>query len=171
MLAFELFRHCPRCGSSLEPGANPLRCRTCGLVYFVNPTVAAAAIIFDPHGRVVLIRRNKDPRQGFWTVPGGFLDIGESAETGLIREVREEVGMDIDEVNYLCSEPNRYLFREVTYPVCDLIFTARAIFPDQAAALDGADDFAWRYPHEIDLTEIAFPSVQKGLRLLRNREV
>ncbi len=171
MLPYELFRHCPRCGKLVEPGATPLACASCGLTYFFNPCVAAAAFVFDPHGRVIVIRRDRDPHQGKLTIPGGFLDIGESAEEGVAREVREEVGLDIDEITFLCSEPNLYHFKDVTYPVCDLIFTARAKYPDQAAALDGVDDFSWLAPRDVPRAEIAFASVRKGLQLLAQSEV
>jgi hypothetical protein len=95
MLPIDLFRFCPRCGHSRQPenqGQCPLSCSGCGLVFYFNPTVAAAAFVFDPEGKILLIRRAKDPSAGKLGVPGGFIDIGESAEEGLRREVSEEVG-------------------------------------------------------------------------------
>jgi len=169
MRPLELFCFCPRCSRPIEPGGNPLHCRVCHLTYFFNPTVAAAAFVFDAQGRVILIRRDKEPKKGLYTIPGGFLDICETAEAGLARELREEVGLEIDEIRYLCSEPNEYQFKDVTYPVCDLVFTARAMFPDEAAALDGAEDFQWASVAEIDPATLAFPSVRKGLEVLKSR--
>src|SRR4051812_43391840 len=95
----ELFRFCPRCAAPRAPenvGHTPLLCAACGFAFYFNPTVAAAAFIFDPQGRILLIRRAKEPAAGKFGVPGGFIDFGESAEDGMRREVREEVGLEVE---------------------------------------------------------------------------
>ena len=103
----EVFRFCPRCGAARAPenaGRSPLRCGACSFTFYFNPTVAAAAWVFDPHGRVLLIRREKEPAAGKFGIPGGFVDIGETAEDGLRREVREEVGVEIRDLRYFGSQ-------------------------------------------------------------------
>ncbi|MDB5309057.1 MAG: nudC [Gemmataceae bacterium] len=172
MLPAEMFRFCPRCGADRPPadvGQIPLRCGACGLVYFFNPTVAACAWVFDPAGRVLLIRRAHDPAKGKFGVPGGFVDIGETAEHGLRREVREEVGLEVSGVAFLASFPNLYAYREVTYPVVDLVFTAAAVDPHSARPLDGVDGVEWKDPAAVDPDELAFPSMKESLRLLPGR--
>lgn len=163
----DLFRFCPRCGAAVTPGASPLRCSACGLTYFFNPTVAAGAFISNPAGEVLLIRRAKEPAKGKFGVPGGFLDVGESVEDGLRREIREEVGLEVAELRLLCSGPNLYEYKDVTYPVCDLIFTAVAVNPADVRALDEVAGFEWRLPKTVAPDEIAFPSMRTGLLLLR----
>src|SRR5688572_20394930 len=119
MLPADLFRHCPRCGTvrpDADVGLVPLRCGSCGLVYYFNPTVAAAAWVRDADGRVLLVRRAHDPAKGTFAIPGGFVDMGETAEDGLRRETREEVGLEITAIAFLTSFPNRYLYRDVSYP-------------------------------------------------------
>jgi ADP-ribose pyrophosphatase YjhB (NUDIX family) len=166
MLPQELFRHCPRCGVPLEAiGQSPLRC-TCGFQYYFNPTVAAAAFIEREDGKFLFVQRARDPGKGLFTVPGGFVDIGETAEEALIREVQEEVGLTIRDVRYVCSLTNRYFYQEVTYPVCDLMFRAVAENPAAAIVGDGTARFEWRTLEEIDPNELAFPSVKHGLKLL-----
>jgi len=89
-------RHCPRCGA--EPTKDPprsLSCEHCGFVLFFNPKPVAAAIPRTPAGEIVLLRRGFDPGAGLWTFPGGFIDLGESAEEAARRETREEIGIDI----------------------------------------------------------------------------
>lgn len=169
MLPRELFRFCPRCGAPATGGANPLRCPACDLTYFFNPTVAAGAFISNPAGEVLLIRRAKEPAKGKFGVPGGFLDVGESAEDGLRREIREEVNLEVTELRLLCSGPNLYEYMGVTYPVCDLIFTARAVNPADVRALDEVAGYEWRLPKTVDPEEMAFPSMRTGLLLLQRQ--
>ena len=165
----DLFRHCPRCGTARAAenlGKVPFRCSSCGLVYYFNPTVAAAAYIIDTEGRALFVRRANEPAKGKFAIPGGFIDIGETAEEALRREVREEVGLEIEEVRFLSSYPNMYLYRDVTYPVCDLVFTARPMEAHKAQALDGVDGIEWISLVDVNEDDLAFPSMKHALRLL-----
>lgn len=166
----EIFRFCPRCAAP-RPGDNvghtPLACAGCGFTFYFNPTVAAAAFVFRPDGRVLLIRRAHDPAAGKFAVPGGFLDFNETAEEGLRREVREEVGLELGRVRFVTSYPNLYLYREVLYPVVDLYFAADAVAPETAAALDGVRSTEWRALADIPSDEIAFESMRVALASLR----
>ncbi|MBN9517972.1 NUDIX domain-containing protein [bacterium] len=170
MIPAELFRFCPRCGDA-RPADNaaavPYRCGGCALVYYFNPTVAAAAWVSDPAGRVLLIRRAKDPARGKLAIPGGFVDAGETADQAVRRETREEVGLELDAVQFLTSFPNLYHYREVTYPVLDLVFTARAVAPEAAFPGDGVSDIEWHHPAAVDPGEVAFPSILESLKLLQ----
>lgn len=60
-----------------------------------RPILSVAAVVVDDGGRVVLVRRGKAPDAGEWSIPGGAVEIGESLEAALRREVREETGLEI----------------------------------------------------------------------------
>jgi ADP-ribose pyrophosphatase YjhB (NUDIX family) len=169
MLPCDHFRHCPRCAAAVEPGANPLHCPACRFTFYFNPTLAAAAFIRRPDGRYVFIRRERDPGKGLLTVPGGFVDVGETAEEALVREVREEVGLEISGIEYVCSLTNRYLYKDVTYPVCDLMFRAVAVDPAATVVGDGATAVEWVRLEDVAPTDLAFPSVRRGRELLLGR--
>ncbi|MBX9581524.1 MAG: NUDIX domain-containing protein [Gemmataceae bacterium] len=169
MLPAELFRFCPRCGAARPPaeaGRAPFRCPGCDLTLFFNPAVAAGAWVFDGSGRVLLVRRAHDPQKGKLGLPGGFLDAGEGAVEGLRREVREEVGLEVERVAFLASVPNRYEYRGVTYPVVDLIFTAEAVAPETARAADEVAGIEWHPPADVDPADLAFPSMRETVGLL-----
>ena len=170
MRPVDCFRHCPRCAAAATAGANPFRCPTCAFTYYFNPTVSAGAFLADADGRYLVIRRAKDPAKGMLGIPGGFIDIGESAEGALRREVGEEVGLEIADVRFLASFPNLYPYLGVTYPVCDLLFTATALHPDSAQELDGVAGIEWRTLAGLREEEFAFDSMKAALRVLR-REV
>ena len=53
------------------------------------------AVVFDCAGRLLLVQRANPPAQGTWSLPGGRLEVGESAEQGVVREVREETGLRV----------------------------------------------------------------------------
>jgi len=161
----ELFHFCPRCGKPLPDGkrANFIECSACGLLYFLNAVVAAGAIIVDDCGRALFLRRSKDPGKGKLGLPGGFADIGETAEENLRREVREEINIELTSLEFLCSSPNPYEYRGVTYPVLDLFFTARAQSLDTLKVLEEAEGYCWLAPEEIRLDDIAFPSVRAAV--------
>ena len=168
----ELFRFCPRCGAqrpSENVGQTPLRCDGCGFTFYFNPTVAAACYIFDPQGRVLTIRRAKEPSAGKLGVPGGFIDFGESAEEGMRREVWEEVGVKLDRVRFLVSYPNLYHYRDVSYPVVDLYFAADAINPEEARPLDAVAAIEWRQLADLPDAELAFESMRVALAVVRKQ--
>ena len=171
----EHFRFCPGCGQPAGPrSAEPrFECPACGFVYYFNPTVAAAAFILREDGCALFIRRAKEPAKGKLALPGGFIDIGETAEEAVRREIREEVNLQLSSIEYLCSQPNEYHYKEVTYPVLDLFFIARAGPVRRVAALDGVASFCWLEPAQADPAEIAFPSMRRALKVFlagRRRE-
>ena len=60
-----------------------------------RPTVAVGAFVFDDADRVLLVQRGRPPGEGLWTVPGGRVELGESLADAVVREVREETGLDV----------------------------------------------------------------------------
>jgi NAD+ diphosphatase len=171
MEPYRLFQFCPRCGQrqTAEP-AHPFRCAACGLLYFFNPAVAVGAILLGPDDRALFVKRAHDPAKGKLGLPGGFVDLGETAEDALRREVREEVNLESDSLEFLCSCPNSYLYAGITYPVCDLYFVARASRVKEVAALDGVESYCWLKPSDVDLDELAFPSAREAIRLYNSQK-
>jgi 8-oxo-dGTP diphosphatase len=95
--ALEEARFCPRCGGEADVAfPRSLACRSCGYRAYYNPKPVAATIPRAPDGRLWLLRRGFDPKAGRWTIPGGFVDLGESVEDAAHREVREELGIEIE---------------------------------------------------------------------------
>lgn len=93
------YRFCPFCGAHLEERVafHQMRpvCPVCGFVHFRDPKVAVIGLV-TWEDRVLLIRRGVDPMKGKWALPGGYMDAGEMPAEALRRELREEVGLEIE---------------------------------------------------------------------------
>ncbi len=173
MRPIEHFHFCPKCGHSWDAPSrqNAFACDRCGFVYYFNPALAAVAIVLNSAHEALFIRRGKEPEKGKLGFPGGFIDAGETAEQAVTREIREELGLGIQDVHYLCSQPNVYTYRSVTYSVLDTFFVAVPaeghIFP----ADEEVQSFHWLSPKEVDPTEFAFSSHRVALaKLLADRD-
>ncbi len=121
------FKMCPMCGSSKieNHGNRKWICPACGFDLYCNVAAAVGVVIQDQYKNVLFEVRAKEPRKGFAAVPGGFVDFEESAEEAAIRECREEIGVEVDDVKYLCSAPNTYEYKNIEYKTCDIFFTAK----------------------------------------------
>jgi len=161
MTGSAILKFCPRCGAAgfKAQAADHLVCPACSFQWFLNPVAGAACFIFDAQDRVLLIRREKDPGKDRLAPPGGFINIGETAEDGIRREVYEETGLAIAAVKFLCSQPNTYAFGGYTYNVLDLFFTSRVpAFTDLKTGEDVAA-LVVQSASEIDAAMLAFPSM------------
>ncbi len=97
MLPLETIKFCMRCGHATElheeSGRRRPVCPRCGWVYYFAPQVAAVAIVTrEGDERFLLVQRGEDPGKGLWGLPGGFVELGETVDQALVREVLEETG-------------------------------------------------------------------------------
>src|SRR5579884_473346 len=74
-----------------------------------RPYISTDCIVFDEFDRVLLIRRKNDPFRGQYAFPGGFIEVGETAESSARRELKEETGIEAGELRLLgvYSDPKR----------------------------------------------------------------
>lgn len=98
------YSFCPKCGHALKAvvieHVERLQCKECGFIFYENSKPTASVLIVDGD-KVLLGKRKYAPAQGMWDVIGGFLEAGEHPEDGARREVREEVGVEIQELKYV----------------------------------------------------------------------
>lgn len=132
------FKMCPMCGSPKieNHGNRKWVCPDCGYDLYCNVAAAVGVIIRDRYNNVLFEVRAKNPQKGLLAVPGGFVDFNETLEEAVVRECREEIGVEITGVKFLCSAPNTYVYKNVEYKTCDVFFTAE--LPPQ---FDTIDDF------------------------------
>lgn len=159
------WKFCPRCGvTAPKAGRNPFSCKSCGFTHYFAPVSAVGGIATDPSGQILLLVRAKDPGQGLYGLPGGFVDTGETAEEALQREVLEEVQLNVTSYRYLVSYPNEYNFNGFELPVTDMFFVIEVESFESMSLMDGEID-AWHFCHpgKKELTRMAFESNRKAL--------
>jgi ADP-ribose pyrophosphatase YjhB (NUDIX family) len=92
-------RFCSACGAEL-PARPPVTCTRCGTEHYLNPWPCANGIVVRD-GRVLLARRAHAPWYGLWASPGGFCELGEHPADTVVRELREETGLEVEVRDYL----------------------------------------------------------------------
>ncbi len=155
---------CARCGARTSKASPHHRhCTACGSDFYINPRPCNAIIITDTHGRLLLTRRALDPAKGKWDLPGGFMDCEETAEESVRREAREELGVELEDICYLNSGYDRYLFKGIHYHTLGFVFTAK-ISGDQAPqSHDDVSEIRYFSREEIDMDALAFPVLRTTL--------
>ena len=161
------WRFCPKCGNpAAKKGRNPFVCETCEFSHFFAPVSAVGSIIADPSGQVLLLIRGNEPGRGKFGLPGGFVDVGETAEEALAREVLEEVRLKVIAQRYLVSFPNEYVFHGFVLPVTDMFFVVDVESFDGMTVQQGeisASHFC--HPGKKELIRMAFESNRKALEV------
>lgn len=133
-----------------------LVCDTCGFIHYQNPKVVVGSVVMDA-GRILLCRRAIEPAKGRWTLPAGYLEEGESAEEGAIREAREEANASL-RLEHLLAVYSIPRISQV-----QLIFRARLAEPGVSAGQE-TEDVAFYREEDIPWDGLAFPSVHWAIR-------
>lgn len=161
------FRYCPKCGSPHfeEHNAKSKHCADCGFTYYFNPSSATVALILNGKDELLVCRRAKDPAKGTLDLPGGFVDMFETGEEGVIREVKEETGLEVEKAEYLFSLPNLYLYSGFLVHTLDMFFLCTVTDTAHFQAMDDAADVFFLPCRDIRLENFGLDSVRRGLGL------
>jgi ADP-ribose pyrophosphatase YjhB (NUDIX family) len=155
-------KFCNECGAQVQlripEGDNLPRhvCDACGAIHYENPRLVVGCVP-EYEDRILLCRRAIEPRRGYWTVPAGFMENGETLQEAAARESREEaladvsVGSLLSVVHVLHAEQVHVFFRAT------LAAASYAAGPESLeVALVAASEIPW--------ADIAFPSTEFTLR-------
>jgi ADP-ribose pyrophosphatase YjhB (NUDIX family)/predicted RNA-binding Zn-ribbon protein involved in translation (DUF1610 family) len=156
-------RYCQSCGHDLierfmeSEGRSRYRCEGCGFIHYMNPRVIAAVII-EHGGRILLQQRAMEPGAGYWTFPGGFLEIGETPGDGAVREAKEEVGLDVT----LGRLHGVYTRRHVG--IVMVVYEGTSANDDAYVADSESLAVRWYAADAIPWAELAFDTTEQALR-------
>ena len=137
----------------VPPGDNRQRlvCPDCDYVAYENPKVVVG-VVATWDGQLLLCRRAIEPRKGFWTLPAGFMEIGETPEEGAVREAWEEARAQLEIVDLLAL----YSLRHISQ--LQLFFRARLLSPDVSAGPESQEVALFHFD-DLPNGDLAFPSV------------
>ena len=184
MHPLSLFQFCPKCGSPhfVEHNGKSKHCEDCGFTYYINPSAATVALIErsfpgqSSNGKSsnrqiewLCVRRAKEPAKGTLDLPGGFSDLYETSEEGVIREVKEETNLDVERVEFLFSIPNQYVYSGFTVHTMDMFYRCHVSDTSGARAADDASELLWLRPEDIRPEDFGLLSIRKGVSLLLER--
>jgi NAD+ diphosphatase len=168
-----IFKFCPQCGadhlSSLSQFV--LKCRKCGFQYHINSAAAAVAIIKNEEGELLTVRRARMPKKGKLHLPGGFVEVGETAEEALVREVREELNIEINTYYYLRSQPGHYTYKGVTYYPLELFFECTVKSFENIILDDENSEYIFIPFNKLDISQIGFDTTKTVLSWYKDREL
>lgn len=157
------FKYCPVCGGKLViktlDEMERLVCNDCGYVHYIN-SKPCVAVLVEKDGRLMLTRRIIEPFNGWWDLPGGFLEDGEHPEDGACREVEEETGLKIKvkELTGIIMDD----YGDTGIHTMNLHYLAEPVFGEEHPASD-VGEIKWFLPGEIP-NEIAFANCREGVK-------
>jgi len=163
LLPTRRIQHCRVCGAATEyrvpadDNRERAVCTACGEIHYENPlNVVGTVPVFGE--RVLLCRRAIEPRHGFWTLPAGFMELGETVAEGALRETDEEAGAHV-ELEGLFS-----LLNVVRVGQVHLFYRARMLSEHLAPGPETLEARLFR-EDEVPWDELAFRTVRRTLEL------
>ncbi len=161
----EQANYCLRCGTHLasreDEGGPRQHCPNCGWAYYPKASQASAVALLQG-GSVLLVRRKHDPFKGQWTMPSGFLEFGESPEEAAHREMKEELGVEVE----LTGLVDVLMERGDPRGLCLLVvYTGRILGGKLEAGDDASEVRSFPLDHLPD--QIAFQAHRIALEKLR----
>lgn len=168
-----LFKFCPKCGSNQfsENNFKSKRCESCGFIYYFNASAATVAVIINDKNEILVATRAYEPAKGTFDLPGGFVDMDETAESAVIREVKEETGMDIQAVQYLFSIPNIYMYSGFQVETVDLFFLCKVKSGSDFKAHDDVSDLQFVPLTDIDPSLFGLQSIKQGIKKIKELNI
>jgi ADP-ribose pyrophosphatase YjhB (NUDIX family) len=161
-----VFKFCPFCGAKefVWDGVKSHTCGACRRKLYSNASAATVALIVNARGELLFVRRRSDPAKGTLDLPGGFVDVGETAEHAVAREVKEELSLEVNELQFFGSFTNRYLFGGVVYFTLDLVFTCTVRDLSPLRAADDVDACMFIAPQAVSLDQIGLESIREVVK-------
>lgn len=163
------FHFCPSCGSKHFESRDEKskQCATCGFIFYLNASSATVGLIINDKNELLVATRAKDPAKGTFDLPGGFVDLDETVETGMIREIKEETNLDVTALKYLFSIPNHYIYADFQYFTVDMVFRCTVSGFDKMQASDDVASLQFIPIQELNEATFGLKSISILIKKLK----
>lgn len=156
------YKYCSICGRKLKQRSDGnLVCTNCSFVNYRNPRPTATALVLYKN-KLLLTKRARAPYQGWWDLPGGFIDRGEDPLQAVMRELKEETDLGIVVKKIFGIYPGTYKFGNDPFYTLNIIYLAAAP-TDTLGAFDDVSASRWFTKRDLP-KKIAFNSNQQVIK-------
>ena len=155
------FIYCPSCRNNLVQikKGRELSCEKCGFYYYRNAVPTVAVILVNKRKEILLVKRKYQPQKNYWDLPGGFIEDDENFENALVREVREELNIVLDNFDYIGSATDFYPYKGIIYKTIVAVYSA--LTEDKIITGDDVADYCFFKKNKFPYQRFAFPGLAK----------
>lgn len=167
----EKFLHCPKCGSDdfVINSPKSKACGSCGFVYYFNSCAATVGVILNDKNQLLVATRAHEPAKGTYDLPGGFVDLLETGEECVKREIKEETNLTVVDTKYLFSVPNIYMYSDFEVHTLDLVYKCTV---DDLSEIRAADDVAkleFVDLEKLNPNDFGLFSIQEVIKIIQDK--
>jgi ADP-ribose pyrophosphatase YjhB (NUDIX family) len=141
----------------------------------IAPLVGVGAVIVH-EGRVLLVQRGREPMKGRWTIPGGLIEIGEMLQEAVVRETREETGLEVEPIELvelldrIHREEGRVRYHYVIADYLCRVTGGELAAADDAAAVRWVERTEWNSHSALAIDPITVRVLEAGWQRAKRRE-
>lgn len=159
------YNFCPNCGNNFTKELEILYvCKSCDFRIYITPKPTVSVLLFNSSGQLLLARRNNEPAKGKLSVIGGFVDLNETNEEALEREIKEEIGIKINKFNYFGTYTGVYRYKNVDSQLITTFYKSTIDYHAKITLSDEMSEFVFIDIEKIKIKDIGLEVNKKAVK-------
>lgn len=169
-----MWKHCPLCGGKLEKPQENFHglCSKCTQHWHKSPRPTVVGIIYKLNNplKVLFTRRGIQPKKDLLDLPGGFVDPDELPKEAMLREAKEELAVELENLKFLHHINSKYTYQQITFISLNNLYTATIKKGQTPKPKDDVSKLTW-LNIQTKIPQLAFPPLEKSLKLYRQNQL